>query len=207
MSAQAGTAEPTRRELRDQVLVFIRRRVPSDDDAEDIAQEVMLRIYRHSADLEHEDRMTAWVYRIATNAIADHFRRPARRELPAGQSADVPEHDCEPPAAALLEPEPEELRRELAACLSPLIEKLSPTYREAIELVEFDGVSQVEAAARLGITVSGAKARVQRARQQLRELLLACCEVELDRRRSVTAINARGKECGSCASPSARPTG
>ena len=63
----------------------------SHADAEDIAQEVMLRIHRHSAELEHADRMTAWVYRIAANAIADHYRRPARRELPSGHAVDVPE--------------------------------------------------------------------------------------------------------------------
>jgi RNA polymerase sigma-70 factor (ECF subfamily) len=205
MTPQTAAAEPTRRELRSQVLGYVRRRVPSDDDAEDIAQEVMLRIYRHSADLEHEDRMTAWVYRIATNAIADHFRRPARRELPTGQSTDVPERDYEPAPAARFEAEPEELRRELATCLSPLIKKLSPTYREAIELVEFDGLTQVEAAERLGISNSGAKARVQRARQQLRDQLLACCEVELDSRRSVTAINSRGKACESCGTTPAEP--
>ena len=194
MNSTAGTAEL----MRGQVLAFVQRRVPSHQDAEDIAQEVMLRIHRHSAELEHEDRMTAWVYRIATNAIADHFRRPARRELPAGQSTDVPERDHEPAPAAQLDPEPAELRRELAACLSPLVVRLPPIYREALELVEFDGVSQVDAAAQLGISVSGAKARVQRARRQLREQLLACCEVELDRRRAVTAINAKGATCGGC---------
>ena len=73
-------AELTRRELHERVLTFVARRVGSREDAEDIAQEVMLRIHRHSADLEHADRMTAWVYRIAANAIADHYRRPARRE-------------------------------------------------------------------------------------------------------------------------------
>jgi hypothetical protein len=45
------------------------------------------------------------------------------------------------------------------------------------------------------------KARVQRARAQLRELLLDCCDVELDRRRLVTDIRARGRVCGSCGSP------
>jgi RNA polymerase sigma-70 factor, ECF subfamily len=194
MSPTAGIAEPTRRELHGQVLAFVRRRVPALQDAEDITQEVMLRIHRHSAELERADRMTAWIYRIAANAITDHYRRPARRELPAGRSTDMPEHEW-------LEPEPEELRRELAACLSPLIGKLPPAYREAIELVELAGVSQVEAAARLGISVSGAKARVQRARRQLREQLLACCEVELDRRRSVTAIDSRGKACDRCSPP------
>jgi RNA polymerase sigma-70 factor (ECF subfamily) len=79
-----------------------------------------------------------------------------------------------------------------------LIERLSPLYRQALELTEFDGISQVDAAAALGLSVSGMKARVQRGRAQLRELLLECCEVQLDRRRQVTDVRSRGAGCGSC---------
>jgi RNA polymerase sigma-70 factor, ECF subfamily len=191
-----STLTATREDLHDRVLTFVRRRVPSTDDAEDIAQEVMLRIHRHSAELEHADRMTAWVYRIAANAITDHYRRPARREVPSGYGVDVGEQESEAPAWA--ETPTEELRRELANCLTPLIERLPPKYRQALEVVEFEGLSQTDAAMRLGISVSGMKARVQRARRQLRTQLLACCAVDLDRRRSVTAIHSRGEPCGRC---------
>ena len=196
MTETTPTLTATREDLHDRVLSFVRRRVPSPDDAEDIAQEVMLRIHRHSAELEHADRMTAWVYRIAANAITDHYRRPARREVPSGYGVDVGEQESEAPAWA--ETPTEELRRELANCLTPLIERLPPKYRQALEVVEFEGLSQTDAAMRLGISVSGMKARVQRARQQLRTQLLACCAVDLDRRRSVTAIHSRGEPCGRC---------
>ena len=187
-----------RRELHERVLSFVSRRVPGHADAEDIAQEVMLRIHRHSAELEHADRMAGWVYRIAANAITDHYRRPARRELPSGHAGDVPEADHDPAPPTWAEPESDELRRELAACLAPLIERLPPIYREALELTEFEGINQVEGAAVLGLTVSGMKARVQRGRRQLRELLLECCDVQLDRRRRVTDVRSRGVACGSC---------
>jgi RNA polymerase sigma-70 factor, ECF subfamily len=190
-----------RRELHERVLGYVGRRVNSREDAEDIAQEVMLRIHRHSADLEHVERMAAWVYRIAANAIADHYRRPARREVASGQAGDVTEPEPVTMFSASTEPGPEELREALAGCLAPLIERLSPIYREALLLTEFEGVSQVDAAARLDITVSGMKARVQRARAQLRALLLDCCHVELDRRRLVTDIRARDRVCGTCGSP------
>ena len=72
MSSPAAdlNVETTRRELQSRVFGFVSRRVRSREDAEDIAQEVMLRIHRHSADLEHAERMGAWVHRIAANAIA-----------------------------------------------------------------------------------------------------------------------------------------
>jgi RNA polymerase sigma-70 factor (ECF subfamily) len=196
--APGTSAAATRRELHERVQAFIARRVPSHADAEDIAQEVMLRIHRHSAELEHAERMLGWVYRIAANAIADHYRRPARREFPTGHATDVPEPDPEIESLAGLERGPDDLRRELAACLAPLIERLPPLYRHALELTEFDGVSQVGAAAALGLSVSGMKARVQRGRAQLRELLLECCDVQLDRRRQVTDVRSRGEACGTC---------
>ena len=188
------SAAATRRELQERVQAFVARRVPSHADAEDIAQEVMLRIHRHSAELEHADRMLGWVYRIAANAIADHYRRPARREFASGYASDVPEPD----PVVEVDRGPDELRRELAACLAPLTERLPSLYREALEMTEFDGMSQVDAAAALGLSVSGMKARVQRGRHQLRDLLLECCEVQLDRRRQVTDVRSRGGACGTC---------
>jgi RNA polymerase sigma-70 factor (ECF subfamily) len=186
------------RELHQQVLGYVARRVGSREDAEDIAQEVMLRIHRHSAELVHVERMGAWVYRIAGNAITDHYRRAARRELPFGHAADVPEPEPHLAAPAWIEPGTEQLRQNLAACLAPLVERLSASYRHALELTELEGISQTEAAPRLGLSVSGMKARVQRARGQLRERLLECCHVELDRRRSVTEIRPRGDGCETC---------
>ena len=188
------TPDRTRRELHDRVLRYVTRRVRNREDAEDIAQEVMLRIHRHGAELEHADRMAAWVYRVAANAIADHYRRPARRELPSGQTTDLPQM----PAP---DPEPHDRREQLTACLGPMIQRLPAIYQQALELAEFKHVSQVDAAATLGLSVSGMKARVQRARRQLRELVLECCHVELDRRRRVTDVRSRGAGCGTCAQP------
>ncbi len=183
--------------LHERVLALVERRVRRRADAEDITQEVMLRIHRHRADLDQVERMAAWVHRVAANAIIDHYRRPARRELPAGQAIDVPEQVGP-------ELEPDEARPQLAACLPPLIERLPPIYRQALELTELGDLTQVDAATDLGLSVSGMKARVQRARGQLHEQLLACCDVELDRRRRVTGVRSRGVACGTCGAADAQ---
>lgn len=196
--AASASAETVWRELHDRLLMFVARRVRAPEDAEDILQEVMLRIHRHGADLEHVDRVASWVYRIATNAIADHYRKPARRELPSGQATDVPEPDGAPLATAWPEPDTAELRAELASCLAPLVARLPDTYREAIVLTELTGTPQVKAAAQLGLSVSGMKARVQRGRRQLRDLLLDCCHVELDSQGRVTGYQSRSGSCSTC---------
>ena len=96
------------------LLAFIARRVRDRDTAEDILQEVMLRIHRHAGELEHASAIGAWVHQIARNAITDHYRRAAqRREHPAG--IDVRDDEA-------FEPEhvPDTARSEIAACLRPL---------------------------------------------------------------------------------------
>jgi RNA polymerase sigma-70 factor (ECF subfamily) len=172
-----------------QLLAFIGRRVPDRDIAEDILQEVMLRIHRHVGELENSAAVAAWIHQIARNAIADHYRRTAvRRERPSGVVFDSEAAASEPPAGELLS--------ELAACLGPLIERLGSSYRDAITLTELEGLTQTEAAARLGLSVSGMKSRVQRGRGQLRDLLTGCCEIELDRRGAVTGYEPRRGACG-----------
>ena len=93
------------------------------------------------------------------------------------------------------EPGTPELRGELSRCLAPLIERLPGSYRQALVLTEVEGLTQADAASRLGLSVSGMKTRVQRARGRLKDLLLDCCHVELDRRRGVSGYRSRRGQC------------
>ena len=140
---------------------FIARRVDSEADADDILQDVFLRIHRHAATVERSERLVSWLFQVTRNAIADYYRAPGRRrELPADATHDrerggehvwgrVDDLDGESLAA----------RRELATCLGLMVEQLPPLYRDAVRLVDLEGLPQQEAAARSGITVSGMKSR------------------------------------------------
>jgi RNA polymerase sigma-70 factor, ECF subfamily len=194
-TAVAGGAEAVWRDLHDQLLGFITRRVRTREDAEDILQEVMLRIHRSSGELDRVERVSGWIYRIAQNAIVDYYRKPARRELPTGSQLDAEERGGSEPASLADEPDTAELRGELARCMTPLIERLPASYRQALMLTELDDVTQAEAAARLGLSVSGMKTRVQRGRERLKDLLLDCCHVELDRRQGVSGYRSRRGPC------------
>jgi RNA polymerase sigma-70 factor (ECF subfamily) len=177
-------------DFHDALLAFIARRVRDRDAAEDILQDVMLRIHRHAGELEHASALSGWVYTIARNAITDHYRRAAaRHEQPAG----IELGDDEP-----FEPEPDEnaARSEVAACLRPLLAELPSHHREALTLTELGELSQADAARRLGVSPSGMKSRVQRGRAQLKDLLAACCEINLDRRARVTSYAPRDGGCG-----------
>ena len=77
------------------------------------------------------------------------------------------------------------------------VAQLRSPYREAVTLVELEGLTAREAAAMVGISVSGMKSRVQRGREQLRKLFEDCCEIALDVRGKVTDFAPR-RPCSSC---------
>jgi RNA polymerase sigma-70 factor (ECF subfamily) len=147
---------------------FIRRRVLDPHSAEDILQDVFLKIHSRIDTLNQQERVASWMYQIARNAIADYYR--ARRptlELPETLAApdDLIDDDVE---------------RELLPCIAAMVDALPADYREALRLTEYAGLSQKQLSERLGISFSGAKSRVQRARAKLKEQLLACCHFQFD---------------------------
>src|SRR5688572_29274524 len=76
-------------EFADRLRAFITRRVGSAADAEDILQDVFLRIHRHADSLQRRERLVSWLFQITRNAIADYYRAPVRRELLAGAPQDL----------------------------------------------------------------------------------------------------------------------
>ncbi len=189
------------RELRDRLRAFIARRVGNPADVEDLQQEVFLRIHQHLSTVRDTERLTPWIFQLTRNAITDYYRAaPRRHEIPGAGLCGGELALEESNAASFLDgDEDEALNAELAPCLTPLIERLPEHYREAIQLVEIDGVPQRELSARLAVSLSGAKSRVQRGRDKLRDLLLRCCQVELDKRGNVVDYQPEGGGaiCGS----------
>jgi RNA polymerase sigma-70 factor (ECF subfamily) len=169
MNAQSAMLESLWDRYCCRLLAFIRRRVTDDHDAEDLLQEAFLRIHQGLCCLRELNRLESWVYQITRNLIVDYYRR--RRisvEIPEDMPAE--EAPAEDPAARL------------AGSLREMIQELPEAYRQALLLTEYQGLSQKAMAERLGLSLSGAKSRVQRARAKLRDMFLACCHFELDRR-------------------------
>jgi RNA polymerase sigma-70 factor (ECF subfamily) len=188
-------------EFSDRLRAFIARRVDSDADADDILQDVFLRIHRHASTVERQERLVSWLFQVTRNAIADFYRAPVgRRELPSGVPSDLEEAEVRArDSVEGREGESLETRRELAACLRPMIDQLPPRYRAAVTLVDLQGMPQNEAAARSGVSLSGMKSRIQRGRQALEHLLHDCCRIELDAGGRITDYQPRGDGCGPCA--------
>lgn len=154
-------------EHRSRLRSYIAQRVRDPSVADDILQDVFLKAHLSLHTLKSRGSVTAWLYRIAANAIADYYRGLRPFEV-------VPEELAAP------EPEPDYLG-ELALCLQPLIDDLPEAYRLALMLSEIEGQTLKDVAATLGLSLSGAKSRVQRGRVKLRERIMECCNIEIER--------------------------
>lgn len=167
---------------------FLRRRVADDHTADDLLQETFVRVHRNLPTLQETDRLAAWVYQIARNVIHDHYRKAA---TPLPLPDDPPdESDCRQGC----------LRSGAADWLEEMVKQLPDGYREAVQLSELKGLSQQEVADRLGLSLSGAKSRIQRGRAMLKDVLERCCHFEFDRRGNVLDYEPRPERtvCRNC---------
>lgn len=165
---------------------FVARRLSDPNDVGDVLQDIYLRIQAGVGDLRDTERFGAWVYQVARSALADHGRARARHPL----SAAAPGAADELPAPPSDEEEGT-AERELAQYLAVFVAALPSPYREAITLTELEGMTQKDAAAMLGISLSGMKSRVQRGRRQIQQMLRVCCDIALDARGRVLSYHRR----------------
>ena len=154
----------------EQLKFFVLKHIQEANDADDVLQEAFVKIHMHVATLREEEKLRSWLYQIVRNAIVDYYRQQRHIE-PLTDTDIVDENELSFDDAA----------RELAPCIQEMVGQLPEKYRQALLLTEYEGLTQKELSTRLGISFSGAKSRIQRAREQLKDMLLACCNFQFDR--------------------------
>jgi RNA polymerase sigma-70 factor (ECF subfamily) len=171
------------RALTGPVRAFLRRRVTDATTADDLAQETFLRVYRSRAGLRADERLEAWLYRIARRTLADHYRRRRlTEELPAEAPADALDGAETFDAAE---------RARLMKSLTVFLDELPDAYREPVRLAELESLPLEIVARRLGLTLAATKSRVRRGRLLLKAALQRCCRFEFDRYGKVIAATRR----------------
>ena len=176
---------------------FVGKRVSDPSVADDITQDVMLKMQAHVDSLPPGDKLPAWLFAVARNAVIDHYRSRAVRD-----NTDL--RDVEGFGAAADE-DGREAIAELTPCLMRMIELVPEPYREALKLVDFEGLGQQELADRAGISLSGAKSKVQRGRQQLKAMIEDCCKVERDVRGNVMDFETTDESARYCGEERGKP--
>lgn len=153
-------------EFNKQLYNFVNKRVQDREVAKDLVQDIFVKIHLNLHTLHNEEKLAAWVYQIARNSILDFFKK---NKYEADLTKDIAEEN-----------EPTNFNEELSKCLVPFVTKLSENSRDAIVKTEIGNLSQKDYAEELGISYSGAKSRVQRAREELNSLFKECCKVNVD---------------------------
>jgi len=156
------------------LTAYLARRAPTVDIAEDLAQETVSRALAAATSVREPERLDAWLHRIADRLIADHYRR-SRAELPLSDAISSALAAPDPTAASTTP------HADLSACVRPLLASLPAAQRDALALADLDGLSQQAVADRLGLSLSGAKSRIQRGRVALRRRFEDCCAIETNR--------------------------
>jgi RNA polymerase sigma-70 factor, ECF subfamily len=166
-----------------ELKAFIQNKTRNSADTDDILQDVFIKIIRNIDKVDQSDKLRHYLYGIVRNAISDYYK--SKRPI-----LDTADNHYE-----LSEDEAQTLNETVAeCCIMPFIDKLPEHYREALLIVEIQDVSQKELAERLGISYSGAKSRVQRGKEKLKELLVECCSYESDVYGNI--LNNEKNKCG-----------
>lgn len=161
-----------------ELLGFLRHRLGRPEDAEDLLQEVFIKALRQSSRFCAIENPRAWFFHVARNALADRLRvAHTMIELPEDIPAPVSE------LAPVVD--------ELTQCLPRVLSELSSDDRLAISLCDIEGQPQQALAEHLGITLSGAKSRLQRARRRLKERMENACQVHYDDQGKVDGFTPR----------------
>lgn len=170
---------------------FIVARVPNSDVADELTQELLIKSYKNLASLKEEDRAEAWLFRIARNVLTDYYRRKGSEKTE--QLTDIDS------LAELLEHESSEnsVHEELSLCVQPFVDRLPDKYRRTLTAVDLEGRSQKELAEQLGVSHSSIKSQTQRARAQLKQHFMRCCDFTIDARGNVVGYAPKPGQCGS----------
>ena len=171
------------KEFHKQLDGFIYSHIKEREITNDILQDIFVKIQSNIDTLKDESKLNPWIYQIARNAINDHFRK-------LKPQFDLHDYDS-------IEGEQAFDNGELQNCLKPFINQLDDKYKEAIILTEFNGLTQKQLAQKLKISYSGAKSRVQRAKESLKTLFTDCCTIQSDKYGNIVDYEHK-RNCNDC---------
>jgi RNA polymerase sigma-70 factor (ECF subfamily) len=174
------------------LLSFIRSKIRSKEDAEDILQNVFVRISNNVNKLSDEEKLQSWIFTITRNAIIDYYRVNASKKRLA-VDAEMEEN--------ILEDVHIDTTKGLDLCMNNMIDLLPEEYRDIIIDAEIKRIKQKDLADKYGMAYPSMRSRVQRGRERLKQLFYNCCHIETDS--SGNVLEARGRtDCDGPCKPS-----
>ena len=153
--------------FKNELLGFIKSRINDKELANDILQDVFIKIHLNVSKIKEDTKIESWVYQITRNAIIDYYRKKKIKTTDNFIITELPQEIGETP-------------KDFTKCLTSFVSHLSESDEDILSKTAFEGVPQKEYALENQLTYSAKKSKVQRARQKLNKLFVACCTVETD---------------------------
>ena len=169
-----------------QLLFFISKRVDDPQIAEDILQDVFIKILSKINSLEDSTKLQSWLYQIARNTIADYYRLKKKEDKFASMMGMDEENNDK---SAMQEAE---------SWIGLYVHALPENYRDALILSELKGLSIAQVAEKLNISYTNARAMITRGRQQLKKDLTDCCSFHVDVYGNIIDYHKKSQECKDC---------
>lgn len=165
-------------------------KVRSPEDADDLTQEIFIKIHMSLAALKDEKKLAPWIYSIVRNSITDYYRKRDMGITGVDENISYSDNnDKEKNVGGIL------------YCLNVFIDRLPEKYREPLMLSDIEGVKQKDLAKRMGLSYTGLKSRVQRGREMIKGMFIECCGVPFSSEGKLTGDYLDHKNCKICNPP------
>lgn len=170
------------KEFNQELLGFIKKRVHNSENAEDILQEVFIKIHKNVNSLKDNKKVASWVYQITRNAIIDFYRK---------KKDDSTRNEFE----NILPEELDNSTMDFTKCLKPFILQLPEKDKDILLKTTFENISQKDYSLNNNLSYSAAKSRVQRARKELNKMFVECCNVESNKYGNIISSDSENCNC------------
>lgn len=170
----------------DSMRSFVASKISNVEDAEDIFQDILIKIHKNLDEVKSVESIKPWVFSVARNSIIDFYRKKSRNKN------EIFDENL------FLFEETKENLSELSHCLEPFISALPAESKDILTGIVLDGLSQKEFAELSKINYSTLKSKAQRARLQLLEVFQDCCTFQFDKNGNAIDFIPKKKTCSTC---------
>jgi RNA polymerase sigma-70 factor (ECF subfamily) len=173
------------KEFHSELLRYVKSKVRSREDAEDILQNVFIKISSNLNKLTEDVKIKSWLFTITRNTIIDYYRTNAnKKKVAIGEQ--------------LFESDDPDPTKGLDQCINSMISLLPEEYRMIIIDSEITGIKQKDLADKYGIAYPSMRSRVQRGRDRLKQLFYNCCHIETDKLGNIIEAKRKSDCAGPC---------
>ncbi|MCE3227150.1 MAG: subfamily polymerase sigma-24 subunit [Bacteroidetes bacterium] len=173
--------------FRKSLFTYIYGKVNNREDAEDILQNVFLKMHTNIGTLSDKEKITNWLYRITRNSIIDYYRTTKNKKKKLEFSEKLP--------ADLMDEENDDNTKGMDKCLGGFIKQLPEEYKSIIIDSEIKGIPQKELSSKYDLAYPTVRSRVQRGRERLHKMFTNCCSIQTDSRGNIIEASLKKENC------------